>query len=153
MKEKEAVHLSWRTQKCYICNYFGGSRFWSRPILIYSAPCQNFNCLSNSLNNHFYLFFVYFHNQVSNEGNLLLSLYLFQLQEAHDLDLRKPDVHAEPEEAQIPLLSSKSNSPSASVSGKQKFTFPGRRLVASPFNSAPGIFFSPSINCSRSFVT
>ena len=128
MKAKEAVHLSWRTQKCYICNDFGGSRFWSRPILIYSAPAQNSNCLSNSLNNHFYLFLVCFHSLVSSEGILLLSVDLVQLQEAHGLDLRKPDVHAEPEDAQIPLLSSNSNSPSASVSGKQKFTFPGRRL-------------------------
>lgn len=35
MKEKEAVHLSWRTQKCYICNYFGGSNFRAANFILH----------------------------------------------------------------------------------------------------------------------
>ena len=61
-----------------------------RPFLIYLAPSQNANCVSDCLDDCLYLFWCVFHSQVSSEGILLLSVDLVQLQEAHGLDLKSP---------------------------------------------------------------
>ena len=64
---------------------------------------------------------------------------------------REPEVHAEPEEAQTSLSSSKSNRLSPSTPSKQKLTFPGRRFSFVPFSAPCGIFSSPAISSSRNF--
>ena len=61
------------------------------------------------------------------------------------LGSREPDVHALPEEAQIPLSSRRSRSDSPSMPSKQKFTLPGSRCTASPFRAECGISESPAI--------
>ena len=48
-----------------------------------------------------------------------------------------------PEEAQMPLSSSRSSSDSPSIASKQKLTLDGRRCSASPFRMLCGISASP----------
>ena len=67
------------------------------------------------------------------------------------LGSREPDVQAEPEDAQMPLSSKRSNRLSPSMPSKQKLIVPGRKCSLSPFCTLWGIFRSPSTNLSLSF--
>ena len=61
------------------------------------------------------------------------------------LGSREPDVQALPEDACIPLSSSKSSNASPSIPSKQKLIFPYNLLSLSPFNALWGILESPSM--------
>ena len=65
----------------------------------------------------------------------------------------EPDVHALPEEAQMPASSSRRRRLSPSMPSKQKFTLPGRRFVSSPLSAACGMVLSPAMSLSRRALT
>ena len=64
-----------------------------------------------------------------------------------------PDVHAEPEDAAIPLASNNKSNDSPSIPSKQKFTLPGNLFSLAPFKTECSIFESPSISLSLKVVT
>ena len=66
----------------------------------------------------------------------------------------EPDVHALPDDAQIPCISSSRIIDSPSIPSKDTFTLFGRRLVRWPFSLTSAIFSKiPSISWSRSSMS
>ena len=65
----------------------------------------------------------------------------------------EPDVHALPDDAQMPFASRKSSRLSPSTPSKQKLTLPGRRFTGSPLSALCGILDRPSIRRSRRALT
>ena len=65
----------------------------------------------------------------------------------------EPDVHALPDDACMPLSSRSSRSDSPSIPSKQKLTFPGHLLSASPLSAECGISFRALIRLSLCFLS
>ena len=65
----------------------------------------------------------------------------------------EPDVHALPDDAQMPFASRRSSRLSPSTPSKQKLTLPGKRFTGSPLSALCGILDRPSIRRSRRALT